>query len=306
MSSQSLILALLLTLISTQALPTVRQTGAWAQCSSQPGVCIDTNSYSCSTPTLSGLCQGLSNIRCCPFPGGVSSSDCSPVGVCTLSENCPSTPLTGKCPGPSAVTCCTSSGSGCTLGTASGCLTDVASGLTAQLVDELNDMGVTFSRLSDQNRFRCSSPCEPYLQTDAHNALASATSSVNDFITLNSAYRSSAQQYLLYNWFQKKQCNIPLAAKPGTSNHEGGLAVDTNSYSFWRPILQGFSWVWLGSRDPFHFDYTGGGVSGVPRESLRAFQRLWNRNNPGDTILEDGLFGDQTADRLSKAPCDGW
>lgn len=194
----------------------------------------------------------------------------------------------------------------CTLGTENGCSTAAASGLTSQLVAELNAMGYSFATLSDTNRFRCSPPCQPYLQTSARDALAAATLSKNDFITLNSAYRSSAQQYLLYRWYLSGICGIALAAKPGTSNHEGGLAIDTSFYDFWRSALADQSWVWFGSGDPVHFTYTGSGaVSGVPRESLRAFQRLWNRNNP-DKITEDGLYGPNTENRLSRAPCSGW
>lgn len=302
---KALILTFLIT--TSHGLPAIiRATGEWDACSGQAGVCIDVNTYTCSSTTLSGKCPGASNIRCCPYPGGVVSSDCKAVpGVCTRTENCPGTVLTGKCPGPSGVTCCRSS-SGCTLGTAPGCETSVASGLTKQLVDELNAMGISFATLSDTSRFRCSSPCQPFLQTAAKTALSSATSAANDYITLNSAYRSSAQQYLLYNWYLKGQCKVGLAAKPGTSNHESGLAIDASAYSSWKSRLESYGWKWFGSSDPVHFDYTAGGNSKVRQESLRAFQRLWNRKNPNDQITADGIYGSATALRLSKAPCNGW
>lgn len=195
----------------------------------------------------------------------------------------------------------------CTLGRENGCSTSAASGLTSQLVAELNSMGISFSTLSDTNRFRCTSPCQPFLQTSARNALHGATILKGDFITLNSAYRSSAQQYLLYRWYLQGICGIKLAARPGNSNHEGGLAIDTSFYNYWRSALEARSWDWFGSGDPVHFTYRGAGaVSGVSRESLRAFQRLWNRNNPSDRISEDGIYGPNTENRLSRAPCRGW
>jgi hypothetical protein len=83
-------------------------------------------------------------------------------------------------------------------------------------------MGYSFATL-DSTWIKCSAPCVPKLQTAAANALANAAKSKNDYITLNSAIRSSAQQYLLYNWYNKGICGISLAATPGTSNHEGSM-----------------------------------------------------------------------------------
>jgi len=37
-----------------------------------------------------------------------------------------------------------------------------------------------------------------------------------------------------------------------------------------------------------------------------AFQKLWNRNNPGDKIGEDGAYGPQTEARLKKSPATGF
>jgi len=39
------------------------------------------------------------------------------------------------------------------------------------------------------------------LQSAAADSLVSAAKSMNDYITLNSAFRSAAQQYLLWNWY---------------------------------------------------------------------------------------------------------
>eukprot|EP01127_Copromyxa_protea_P013370 TRINITY_DN3590_c0_g1_i3.p1 TRINITY_DN3590_c0_g1~~TRINITY_DN3590_c0_g1_i3.p1 ORF type:complete len:137 (-),score=26.64 TRINITY_DN3590_c0_g1_i3:70-480(-) len=126
----------------------------------------------------------------------------------------------------------------------------------------------------------------------------------NDYITLNSAFRSSAQQYLLYNWHAKGMCGIPLAAKPGTSNHEGGRAIDTSHFSYWESVLAANGWKWFGSSDQYHFDYTS--VPDLAQQNLIAFQKLWNEHNPDSKISEDGVYGPNTAAAFAKSPCGGW
>ena len=39
---------------------------------------------------------------------------------------------------------------------------------------------------------------------------------------------------------------------------------------------------------------------------MKAFQRLWNANHPGDKIAEDGAWGPNTAARMSKSPAAGF
>ena len=36
---------------------------------------------------------------------------------------------------------------------------------------------------------------------------------------------------------------VYLAAVPGTSNHEGGRAIDTSYYSYWLSTLQSYGWA---------------------------------------------------------------
>lgn len=66
----------------------------------------------------------------------------------------------------------------------------------------MKNMGYSFKTL-DSTWIHCSSPCVNQLQAKAADSLASAAKSKNDYITLNSAFRSSGQQYLLYNWYLK-------------------------------------------------------------------------------------------------------
>jgi hypothetical protein len=39
---------------------------------------------------------------------------------------------------------------------------------------------------------------------------------------------------------------------------------------------------------------------------VHAFQRLWNRNHPSDTIAEDGAYGPMTAARIARSPSGGF
>jgi hypothetical protein len=101
------------------------------------------------------------------------------------------------------------------------------------------------------------------------------------------------------------RCGITLAAQPGSSNHEGGRAIDTSNYNYWLTTLQNYGWSHsYPSSDPVHFDYYS--AADISAYNLLAFQRLWNRYNPNNKISEDGMYGPQTENALYHAPCNGW
>jgi len=125
-------------------------------------------------------------------------------------------------------------------------------------------------------------------------------------MTVNSMLRTVAQQYLLYRWYQNGECGIGLAATPGNSNHESGLAIDTSQYDAWKPALQSKGFQWLGANDPVHFDYVGPGAVNYAGLDVLAFQKLWNENHPNDLIDEDGAYGPQTEARLKQSPAEGF
>jgi hypothetical protein len=79
---------------------------------------------------------------------------------------------------------------------------------------------------------------------------------------------------MLYSWAQKGKCGIPLAALPGSSNHESGSAIDTSDYNGWKPALQANGFKWLGANDVVHFTYVGAGIKDLRSENLKAFQQL--------------------------------
>jgi murein L,D-transpeptidase YcbB/YkuD len=124
-------------------------------------------------------------------------------------------------------------------------------------------------------------------------------------MTINSAYRTIAQQHVLYQVYQRDRKLIPLAAKPGNSNHEDGMAIDVNNYNAWKPYLLAHGWQWLGGNDPVHF-FEDNGRDDVGNLGVRAFQTLWNKFNPNDKMTVDGNFGDQTAAKMNRCPISGF
>lgn len=196
--------------------------------------------------------------------------------------------------------------SSCTLSSAisgGSCSTSQVRGLTDQIIAQMNKMGYTFTEL-DSTWIHCTDSCVNQLQASAATALKNAAIKKNDYITLNSATRSSAQQYLLYEWYIKGKCSIGLAAVPGTSNHEGGRAIDTSSYSYWLSTLQSYGWTHsYPDSDPVHFDYYG--ATDLAKQNLKAFQMIYNIHT-GKGIAEDGIYGTNTANALAASPCNGW
>ena len=148
-----------------------------------------------------------------------------------------------------------------------------------------------------------SSAALPYLQTPAASALKRATSG-HSRLSLNSTLRTVAQQWVLRRWAEAGRCGVQRAALPGQSNHEDGLAIDTDNYNSYQGLLSAQGFRWFGSGDRVHFDFVGGGGRDAP--GVIAFQRLWNRNHPGDRIAEDGAYGPQTSARITKSPRAGF
>ena len=125
-------------------------------------------------------------------------------------------------------------------------------------------------------------------------------------MTLHSALRTIAQQYLLYRWGSRKQCGIRLAAEPGTSNHESGLALDISNPGDWRSALRAEGFEWMGEVDRVHFDYKGGGGTQARAIDGVAFAQLWNKNHKDDRIKEDGRYSAALKERLEQAPAQGF
>jgi hypothetical protein len=147
----------------------------------------------------------------------------------------------------------------------------------------------------------------PYLEQEARSHLLRALemhSSVK--MTINSALRTVAQQYLVSRWGAARRCGVQLAALPGESNHEIGAALDIAEPAQWKSALEAQDFHWLGASDRVHFEYKGATAPLQGATDVLAFQTLWNRNHPSDPIAADGLYSPATEQRLKKAPPDGF
>src|SRR6202012_1765244 len=142
----------------------------------------------------------------------------------------------------------------------------------------------------------------PYLTKDAAADLEAVA--VDNALDVTSALRTLAQQYLLYEWYEQGNCGITAAATVGNPTHEGGRAVDLGNYDERISAMANHGWAHDVPGDPVHFDHTAS-VDDRSQDT-RAFQELWNANNPGDPISVDGDYGPQTEARLKAAPATGF
>nr|WP_242037431.1 peptidoglycan-binding protein [Coleofasciculus sp. FACHB-SPT9] len=153
---------------------------------------------------------------------------------------------------------------------------------------------------------QCGPGVHAYLQAPAVAPLRKAIAARGRKMVVNSAYRTIVQQFILYLHCQEGRCGITAAAQPGKSNHNTGLALDIEDAAGWRPYLEKFGWDWIGSFDPMHFDYRGSGCKNLSWLATKAFQQLWNYNNPEQRIIEDGCWGKQTKHVLKLVSVDGF
>jgi murein L,D-transpeptidase YcbB/YkuD len=186
------------------------------------------------------------------------------------------------------------------------------SGLSRQIIAQMNTLanGILINFESLPGIEGSGASLNLYLQAGAKESLRAAlregiAKQPNLKMTINSAYRTVAQQHILYQVFQRDPKLIPLASKPGNSNHENGLAIDVNNYNAWKPYLIAHGWHWLGGNDPVHFSEPSG-RDDVNKLGIAAFQALWNQYHPNDRMTVDGNFGAQTAAKMDSAPIGGF
>ncbi|MCC6523723.1 MAG: M15 family metallopeptidase [Polyangiaceae bacterium] len=191
---------------------------------------------------------------------------------------------------------------------AAGCTTAAVAGLSLQIIaqGDCSSPGAYVAVPAAAN-VTFGGAVLPYLEAPARDAFAAAAAAEPQLsMQVNSMLRTVAQQYLLYSWYLAGSCGIGLAATPGSSNHETGLALDLSPYDLWRPTMEAHGFAWLGASDPVHFDFVAAGAVDYRGVDVRAFQELWNGNHPEDPIVIDGDYGPATEARLEQAPADGF
>lgn len=180
------------------------------------------------------------------------------------------------------------------------CSTSVLAALDRQLIAEM--LAIDPNALVDISNLKgvvfAGVETHPYLVPGAAKALKDAIATRGRTMTINSAYRTIAQQMLLYS--NQKSCGI-VAAAPGRSNHQGGAAIDIEDPDGWKLALGLCGWRKLGAWDNMHFDYPGSDIRAL---SVKAFQSLCNKN--GLSMVIDGDLGDSTLGQLAKAPIEGF
>jgi len=188
------------------------------------------------------------------------------------------------------------------------CTTASVEGLSNQIIEQarcLNPSSVV--RLPEHPNLVLGSHVFPYLHAEARARLLKVLKArPGAKMTVNSALRTVAQQYLVWRWSTSRRCGVELATLPGESNHELGLALDIADHAAWRAALEAEQFHWLGKTDLVHFDYQAShGPAPKPLDVL-AFQKLWNRNHPADKLPESGEYGPTTEQKLKISPADGF
>ncbi len=188
--------------------------------------------------------------------------------------------------------------------TTSSCSTAVVIGLSKQISDEIacaNPTGLVKFAAGGKLQITSNSVL-PYLAANAKADLMAVTA--NSTVQINSAFRTVASQYLLYQWYLQGRCGITAAATPGRSNHQSGRALDVANYSAVISAMGGKGWSHDVPGDPVHFDHLAS--PDIRGRDVLAFQKLWNRNHANDKIAEDGDYGPMTEARLKQSPSEGF
>lgn len=192
--------------------------------------------------------------------------------------------------------------------------TSIIKGLNEQILAEFNEVAPSkLVRIDDLNvSLSVAATAVPFVGGPTAKArLKAAIDSRGVKLSINSGYRTFAQQFLLFRLKHLGGCNPRPVAQPGTSNHESGLALDINDPLTWKPFLEAQGWRHFGSIDPPHYDFVAGGTD-LRSLGIKAFQSLWNKHNPSDKIDVDGKLllpnwqDSETIKRLMKSPIDGF
>jgi N-acetylmuramoyl-L-alanine amidase len=180
------------------------------------------------------------------------------------------------------------------------CSTNLLNALDKQLIAEM--LAIAPGCLVDISKMPglklADAAAHPYLVPAAAKALEKAIASGGIAMTVNSIYRTIAQQFLLFE--NQGRCGI-VAARPGLSNHNDGLSIDIEDPYWWQLFLEVQGWKKLGDWDRMHFDFPGQGIRKV---SIQAFQRLNDKN--GIKLALDGQLGAKTLQALKLAPVEGF
>src|SRR5688500_11374450 len=131
------------------------------------------------------------------------------------------------------------------------CETNIVDGLSRQLLDAMSCLSPgMLAPIGAHPNVGLDPPVWPVLQPPARDAFERALASQpHTWLSLRSATRTIAQQYLAHVWKQRGTCGVKAARSPGASDHELGLAVDVGEWKHWLDALRAQGWTWAGSAD---------------------------------------------------------
>jgi hypothetical protein len=82
-------------------------------------------------------------------------------------------------------------------------------------------------------------------------------------LTINSGFRTQSEQQYLYNCYKSGKCNNGnLAARPGYSNHQNGLALDLKTSSWLSNNASKFGFRRTVPSEAWHYEYSGADPGG--------------------------------------------
>jgi hypothetical protein len=188
------------------------------------------------------------------------------------------------------------------------CGTGPIAGLTKQVVDMLTSELPPGTLIDISAHVQISGATTlPFLQKAGAEALIAAIKEKGQKLPLVHGLRVLPQQYALRHWAQHGRCDIPAAAPPSKSNHEGANAVDVKNRNSWITVLKHHGWIQtVLPKDPAHFEFTGDHDPDFVKKAVSAFQKLWNLHNPNDLISTEGTYGTETRKRLEASPIAGF
>ena len=207
------------------------------------GGCMDTSS--CTGPSIPGHCPGPSNIQCClPDEAETTCQVGGVTGRCVDTTECAGSSTPGFCPGASNIQCCTPKAASipCT-------------GLGRE---ESFD---AYRRGSYIGRIQTVKIQGKWVEKNTACAFLRMEAAYGSPLQLNSGFRTMSEQTYLWNCYQTKRCNNGnLAARPGYSNHQNGIALDISSrdYAYLAANAHRFGFIRTVVSERWHWEYRPG------------------------------------------------
>ncbi len=213
--------------------PLVASTQTVCTAQNARGRCISTSS--CSGKSVSGLCPGAANIQCC-IPKGDSCTANGRSGICISTSSCVGKSVPGLCAGPAHIKCCVADGSSSS--SANGLCGSYAGAAVSSIKGNDNAaysvVKIRPKHLSNPSIHSAAPTAQDNTMTTttacAFDKMAVAAEKAGITITIASGFRTVPRQQYFWDCYIKKSCNNGnQAAKPGTSNHGRGTALDLNT-----------------------------------------------------------------------------